>query len=71
MEKQSKWFLFLNFFKCFTDFWEREGEQGRGRERGGRKQRIQSGLCADSREPDSGLELTNRETMTRAKTLTD
>ena len=33
-------------------------EWGRGRERGA--QRIRSGLCADSREPDVGLELTDR-----------
>ena len=41
---------------------ERERERGRGRERGG--QRICSRLCAESREPDVGLELTNREIMT-------
>ena len=35
----------------------RASAQGRGRERG--RQRIQSGLCADSRKPDAGLELTN------------
>ena len=34
----------------------------RGRERGG--QRIQSGLWADSREPDAGLKLGNHEIMT-------
>ena len=43
----------------------RKGEWGRGRERG--RQRIRSRLCADSREPDVGLELTNCEFMTRAE----
>ena len=42
---------------------ERERECKEGRGLGGR-QRIPSRLCADSREPDAGLELTNRETMT-------
>ena len=35
---------------------------GRGSDSGG--QRIQSRLCADSREPDTGFELTNCEFMT-------
>lgn len=39
---------------------------GEGQREWGR-QRIQSGLCADRREPDVGLELTNPEIMTRAK----
>ncbi|VFV17236.1 Hypothetical predicted protein [Lynx pardinus] len=64
-------------------FWEREiGKQTyyrqseeyrlgksalrKGRERG-RQRRIRSGLCAVSPEPDVGLELTDREIMTRAK----
>ena len=34
----------------------------RQRERG--RQRIQSRLCVDRREPDAGLELTNHEIMT-------
>ena len=40
---------------------EREGESTSrgGAERG--TQRMESGLCADSREPDVGLELTNHE----------
>ena len=38
---------------------------GGGAERGGQK--IQSRLCADSREPDVGLKLTNYEAMTRAE----
>ena len=44
---------------------EQESERGRGRERGGQK--IWSGLCVDSREPDVGLELTNCEIMTWAE----
>ena len=44
---------------------ERKIEQGRGRDRVG--QRIQSRLCADSREPDTGLEPTNCEIMTWAE----
>ena len=38
------------------------GERGTGRGTGG--QRIRSGLCADSGQPDAGLELTNHENMT-------
>ena len=55
----------------FIYFWEREREKvcvykrRRGRERGG--QRIQSGLWADSREPDAGLKLGNHEIMTWAE----
>ena len=56
----------------FIYFWERERERenvgvhvGRGRDRG--EQRIQSGLCADSRESDAGLELTSHEIMTWAE----
>ena len=42
---------------------KREKEQGvRGRERRG--QRIRSGLCTDSRQPDAGFELTHCEIMT-------
>ena len=49
---------------------ERERERGTsasggGAERGG--QRIPSRLCADSSEPDVGLELRNREIVTQAK----
>ena len=41
---------------------ERESvQEGWEKERGG--QRIQSRLCTDSREPDAGFELTNREIM--------
>ena len=36
-----------------------------GAERG--RQRIQSGLCADSRDPSAELEPTNREIMTQAE----
>ena len=46
-------------------FWDRTCKWGRGRERGG--QRIQSGLCTDSREPNTGLELTICKIMTWAK----
>ena len=49
----------------------REHAWGRGneteRERG--RQRIQSGLCADSREPNAGPELTNREIITWAEIM--
>ena len=41
---------------------ERSHEWWRGRERGGHG--FWSGLHADSREPDAGLELTNHEIMT-------
>ena len=49
----------------------RERELGKSRERGG--QRIPNGLCADSREPDEGLEHNNNEIMTWAEVgrLTD
>ena len=48
----------------FIYFREREGEHewGRGRERG--KQKIPSGLCADSRECDVRLKLKNLEILT-------
>ena len=53
----------MSFFKCLFIFeGESESEQGRGREKG--RQRIQSGLCTDSGEPDAGLELMNREIVT-------
>ena len=41
---------------------EREDKPRKGRELGG--QRIQNGLCVDSRDPDAGLELMNYEIMT-------
>ena len=44
---------------------ERDTHRGGGAERG--RQRIQSGLCVDSREPDAGLELTSPEVMARAE----
>ena len=46
----------------FIYFWKQERwcRQGRDRER----ERIRSRLCADSREPNVGLELTNPEIMT-------
>ena len=48
-------FYFVLFFNVYLFL--REREQGRGRER--EEQRLRSRLCADSREPDVGLELTN------------
>ena len=59
---------FLKFFKVYL-FWERGREhvwvrQGQ-REMG---ERIPSRLCTGSTEPSAGLDLTNRETMTQAKT---
>ena len=57
-------YLFIYLFKrerehVCTLAWEK------GRERG--RQRIWSGLCAHSREPDARLELTNCEIMTWAE----
>ena len=54
------------FFLMFIS-WEKESihKQGKGKERG--VQRIPSRLCADSREPNEGLELTNHEIMTWAE----
>ena len=56
-----------HFFLKFIYLREREREcaharSGRGRGAWG-EQEIRSGLCADSREPDAGLELMNREIM--------
>ena len=63
----SIYFKFLISF-MLIDFWEREGGRegggGGGAERG--RQRIWNELCADSREPNAGLKLTNREIMTWA-----
>ena len=42
-----------------------EHEWGSGRERG--RERIPSRLCAVRTEPDTELEITNQEIMTRAK----
>ena len=61
------------FFKCLFIFErererERESEQGKDREReGDTEPEAGSRLPAVSREPDMGLELRNREIMTRAK----
>ena len=59
----------------FIYLWEtqREHEQGRGRERGRQESEAGSRLWVVSTEPDAGLELTNREIMTRAEVgrLTD
>ena len=53
---------FFFFLSLFIFDRETECEQGRDRESEG--QRIQSGLCADIRELDAGLEPTNNEIMT-------
>ena len=50
------------YFRCLFIYLERQSEQRRGREREG--ERIPSRLPTASVEPDSGLELTNREIMT-------
>ena len=61
-------FLLNNFFHVYLLLRQRECVRshvrsgGRGRER--RAQRILSGLCAVSGEPDEGLELMNHEVMT-------
>ena len=62
-------YSFINVY-----FWDGVNMRGdSSRERGG--QRIWSGVCADSREPDMGLELSNAEIMTwpkpRVRCLTD
>ena len=60
------YFFFLMFIYFETD-WEKAStrKQGRGRKRSG--QRIRSGLQADSREPNAGLELRKHKIMTWAK----
>ena len=59
------------YLLIFLYFFERVRASREGADRG--RQGIQSGLCADSRQPNAGLKLTNREIMTRAKVgcLTD
>ena len=54
----------LYFFFCFVLFiyFERQREQRRGGER--RRRRIPGRLRAVSAEPDAGLELMDRETVT-------
>ena len=62
--------VFLNVYFLFL----RDREQERVWEvQGGWGQRIQSGLCADNREPDAGLEFTNCDIMIWAEVghLTD
>ena len=59
---KSRGALYFSFLKCFSIL-EAEHEQGRSSREGGR-QRIRRRLCAGSREPDAGLELTNPEIMT-------
>ena len=46
---------------------ETEHERGRGRERGDTESETGSRLRAISPEPDAGLELTDREIVTRLK----
>ena len=56
------------FLKSFYLFWEREHEQGGAERERERERRIPSSFCAVNTEPDVGLKLTNRETMTWAET---
>ena len=56
--------LFIYLFIKFIYF-ERENMNGGGAERG--RNRIPSRLCTFNTEPGMGLELTNREIMTRAE----
>ena len=53
----------------FIYFWETERERERKRERGRERERERerSSLCANSREPNVGLELTNHEIVAWAK----
>ena len=51
------------FYLFLREGW-RERERGRGRERKDRGSEAGSGLCTDSRELGSGLELTYYEIMT-------
>ena len=55
---------FFSFLKCFLFIFETERKHklGSGRDREG--DRNQTGLHADSREPDAGLELMNNEITT-------
>ena len=65
----SLWDTFSPFFKVvFLNLflWESQSEQGRGRER-----RKRESLHTVSMEPDMGLQLTNCEVMTCAKTKSD
>ena len=62
----------LFFFMFILLIFERERERGREQtgegQRGRNRDRIPSRLQAASREPDMGLELTNREITTGAET---
>ena len=57
-------YLFSNFFIIYLFLRDRETEHERER---GREKKMQNLKQADSSEPDVGLELTNREFMTRAE----
>ena len=50
---------FCAFFSVMFSF-----ERDTARREGAEREKIQSQLCADSREPDAGLEPTNCDTMT-------
>ena len=57
-------FCFKHFFKKVFIYFEREREREGERQR----ERLPSGICTVTEEPDSGLRVTNREIMTRAAT---
>ena len=59
--------LFLIIFLCLFVFREKERESVGGSERERGRERIPSRLNVVRTESNSGLELTNGETMTRAK----
>ena len=54
---------FFFFFEMFIYF-RKNTNTNQGRGRGRRGQRLQSRLCAESREPNEGLELPNCKIMT-------
>ena len=58
--REKCYFLFKIFFKSLFIYFERERQGGTERE----GERIPSGPCALSAEPDAGLELVNREIAT-------
>ena len=58
----GRFYFFLMFIFLFLR--ERKNTSGEGAERERVRKRIQSRVCAVSREPDSGLETTNCEIMT-------
>ena len=58
--------LYINFFNVYLYLRER-ARAGEGQTEGDRGSKAGSRLCADSREPDMGLKLTNCEIMTEPK----